>query len=182
MAVVIPFRIQGSTQDGHPDRGVFKVLKPGIEDRLARELGLLQDVGGFLDERCAAFGIPPLDYREVFDQVREKLGTEVNLEGEQRHLRQASETYAYEPEVLIPRILPFCSSRVTAMERVDGHKVTEPGAHGPTDRRRLAELIVEALIAGPIWSPAPQATFHADPHAGISSSPPTAGWPSSTGA
>ena len=50
------------------------------------ELGLLQDVGGFLDERCAAFGIPPLDYREVFDQVREKLGTEVNLEGEQRHL------------------------------------------------------------------------------------------------
>ena len=52
------------------------------------------------------------------------------------------------------------------MERVDGHKVTEPGAHGPADRRRLAELIVEALIAGPIWSPAPQATFHADPHAG----------------
>ena len=80
MAVVIPFRIQGASQDGHPDRGVFKVLKPGIEDRLARELGLLQDVGGFLDERCAAFGIPPLDYREVFDQVREKLGTEVNLE------------------------------------------------------------------------------------------------------
>ena len=52
------------------------------------------------------------------------------------------------------------------MERIDGHKVTEPGTHGPTDRRRLAELIVEALIAGPIWSPAPQATFHADPHAG----------------
>src|SRR4051794_4611417 len=31
VAVVIPFRIQGSTQDGHADRGVFKVLKPGIE-------------------------------------------------------------------------------------------------------------------------------------------------------
>ena len=39
VAVVIPFRIQGASQDGHPDRGVFKVLKPGIEDRLARELG-----------------------------------------------------------------------------------------------------------------------------------------------
>ncbi len=57
-----------------------------------------------------------------------------------------------EPEVLIPRLYPFCSSRVTAMERIDGHKVTEPGEHDLRDRRRLAELIVEALIAGPIWS------------------------------
>ena len=88
-----------------------------IEERLARELGLLQEVGGLLDERCAAFAIPPLDYREVFDQVREKLGTEVDLSGEQRHLEQAAVTYADEPEVLIPRLLPFCSSRVTAMER-----------------------------------------------------------------
>jgi ubiquinone biosynthesis protein len=166
VAVVIPFGVRGDEWPDLPRRGVFKVLKPGIEDRLARELGLLQEVGGFLDERCAAFGIPPLDYREVFDQVREKLGTEVNLEGEQRHLRQARETYAQEPEVLIPRLFPLCSGRVTAMERVEGHKVTEPGDHAPADRRRLAELIVEALIAGPIWTPAPLATFHADPHAG----------------
>jgi len=67
---------------------------------------------------------------------------------------------------LIPRLYPFCSGRVTAMERIDGHKVTEPGEHDLRDRRRLAELIVEALIAGPIWSPASRATFHADPHAG----------------
>jgi ubiquinone biosynthesis protein len=165
VAVVVPFRRTGG-DDGLPRRGVFKLLKPGIEDRLARELNLLQEVGAFLDDRCAAFGIPPLDYREVFEQVREKLGTEVDLRGEQRHLRQAAETYADEPEVLIPRLYPCCSGRVTAMERVDGHKVTEPGEHLPADRRRLAELIVEALVAGPIWSPAPTAAFHADPHAG----------------
>jgi ubiquinone biosynthesis protein len=166
VAVVIPFRLAGDALPDLPRRGVFKLLKPGIEDRLARELGILKDLGGYLDERCAAFGIPPLDYREVFAQVREKLGTEVNLEGEQRHLRQAADTYAYQPDVLIPRLFPYCTSRVTAMERVEGHKVTEPGAHAPADRRRLAELIVEALIAGPIWSPASHATFHADPHAG----------------
>jgi ubiquinone biosynthesis protein len=98
--------------------------------------------------------------------VREKLATEVNLSGEQRHLQQAAETYSNEREVLIPRLYPFCSGRVTAMERIDGHKVTEKGDHNLRDRRRLAELIVEALIAGPIWSPASRATFHADPHAG----------------
>jgi len=166
VAVVFPFLRTSQARELPIERGVFKVLKPGIETRLARELDLLQEIGGFLDDRCAAFGIPPLEYREVFDQVREKLGTEVNLKGEQHHLELAAETYASEPEVLIPRLLPFCSIRVTAMERIDGHKVTEPGVHNAWDRRRLADLIVEAMIAGPIWSPSSQATFHADPHAG----------------
>ena len=167
VAVVLPFTRTAASRDGLPPRGVFKVLKPGIEDRLARELSLLEDVGALLDDRCAAFGIPPLEYREVFEQVREKLVTEVDLGGEQRHLNEAAATYAAEPEVLIPKLFPgLCTSRVTAMERVDGHKVTEPGEHSAWDRRRLAELIVEALIAGPIWSEASCATFHADPHAG----------------
>ena len=167
VAVVLPFTCAAASRDGLPPRGVFKVLKPGIEERLARELSLLEDVGSLLDDRCAAFGIPPLEYREVFEQVREKLGTEVDLGGEQRHLNEAADTYAAEPEVLIPKLFPgLCTARVTAMERVDGHKVTEPGKHDAWDRRRLAELIVEALVAGPIWSEAPCATFHADPHAG----------------
>ena len=166
VAVVVPFRYSPSGHADRPERGVFKILKPGIEERLALELDLLQEVGGLLDDRCDAFGIPQLAYREVFDQVRDKLATEVNLKGEQHHLAQAAETYASEPEVVIPRLYPFCTGRVTAMERIDGHKVTEPGDHDIWDRRRLAELIVEALIAGPIWSPANRATFHADPHAG----------------
>ncbi len=166
VAVVVPFRYAAADQDDLPERGVFKILKPGIEDRLALELDLLRDVGSLLDDRCVAFGIPQLAYREVFDQVREKLATEVNLSEEQRHLEQAAETYAGERQVLIPRLYPLCSGRVTAMERIDGHKVTEQGDHNLRERRRLAELIVEAMIAGPIWSPASRATFHADPHAG----------------
>jgi ubiquinone biosynthesis protein len=166
VAVVVPFRRIEGTQNGEADRGVFKVLKPGIEDRLALELDLLRDVGSLLDDRCTSFGIPRLEYREVFDQVREKLGTEVNLRGEQQHLAHAAATYRHEPDVQIPHLFPFCSSRVTAMERIEGHKVTEPGILNGWDRRKLAGLIVEALIASPLWSPASRASFHADPHAG----------------
>jgi ubiquinone biosynthesis protein len=166
VAVVVPFRCTRNRQRRLTERGVFKVLKPGIEERLARELGLLQEVGSLLDAGCDEFQIPPLEYRQVFDQVRDKLGMEVNLEDEQRHLDQAAETYGSEPDVLIPALLPFCSSRVTAMQLIDGHKVTEPGTLSSWDRRRLAELIVEALIAGPTWFPASRAIFHADPHAG----------------
>ncbi len=166
VAVVVPFRWIGGPSTQKPSHGVFKLLRPGIEERLEHELTILQEVGSFLDEQCAAFRLPPLDYREVFDQVRDKLGTEIDLRGEQQHLDRAAETYAGEAEVQIPRLFPFCSRRVTAMERIAGHKVTEPGSFEPGDRRRIAQLIVEALVAGPIWSRASQATFHADPHAG----------------
>ena len=127
---------------------------------------MLREVGEHLGDRCVALGIPQLEYREVFDLLREKLATEVVLEEEQRHLEQAAETYVCQPDVLVPRLYPFCSGRVTAMERIDGHKVTERGDQNPVDRRRVGELIVEAMIAGPILSQARRATFHADPHAG----------------
>jgi ubiquinone biosynthesis protein len=159
VAVVIPFR-------AGPRQGVFKVLKPGIEERLDQELGLLERVGTYLDERCHEFGIPHLDYQEVFEQAREKLRDEIRLDLEQRHLAQARATYEGEPRVLVPALFEHCTARVTAMERVTGGKVTEHGLGPAGDRRRLADLIVEALIARPIFTKASPAVFHADPHAG----------------
>ncbi len=52
------------------------------------------------------------------------------------------------------------------MERIDGWKVTDVHSLSPPIRRRLAGTVVEALIATPIWSTAPEALFHGDPHAG----------------
>jgi ubiquinone biosynthesis protein len=52
------------------------------------------------------------------------------------------------------------------MERVTGKKVTAHGLAFGGDRRRLAERVVEALIARPFFSRADRALFHADPHAG----------------
>jgi ubiquinone biosynthesis protein len=158
VAVVIPFR-------AGPRRGVFKVLKPGIEERLDQELALLEHVGSYLDERCDEFAIPHLDYQEVFEQVREKLWEEARLDLEQQHLARARAFYADEPRVLVPALFDCCSRRVTAMERVSGGKVTDHTLSA-SDRRRLADLLVEALLARPIFATASPAPFHADPHAG----------------
>jgi ubiquinone biosynthesis protein len=168
VAVVVAFRSREGANDGSGSgRGVFKVLKPGIEERLGEELALLEDVGAFLDERCAEFGIPALDYQEVFAQVRDLLRHEVRLDMEQRHLAAARAIYAgWESRVLVPRPLPWSSPRLTAMERIDGRKVTEVGSSLSVDRGLLARRIVEALIVQPISSTAPAALFHADPHAG----------------
>jgi ubiquinone biosynthesis protein len=161
VAVVIPFRDERTHQ-----QGVFKVLKPGVQERLELELELLGRVGADLDQRCAELGIPPLDYQESFQQVRDKLRHEVRLDLEQLHLARAGAVYAGQPRVRVPALLEHCTPRVTAMERLMGVKVTEHGLTCPDERRCLADLVVEALIAGPIFSRDEEALFHGDPHAG----------------
>jgi ubiquinone biosynthesis protein len=166
VAVVVPFQYDQVPEGEERREGVFKVLKPGIEERLEQELELFEGVGSYLDQRCDEFRIPHLDYRESFEQVRDKLRHEVRLDLEQGHLALARAVYAGEPRVQIPALLDPCTLRVTAMERVVGGKVTAHGLDSEWDQRRLAGLVVEALIARPIFSRASQALFHGDPHAG----------------
>jgi ubiquinone biosynthesis protein len=166
VAVVIPFRYDRALRGGEPRHGVFKVLKPGIEERLGQELELFGLVGSYLDQRCDEFGIPHLDYRESFEQVRDKLRHEVRLDLEQHHLAQARALYEGDPRVQVPALFEHCTSRVTAMERVTGWKVTGHGLDSRDGKRRLAGLVVEALVARPFFSKAGRALFHGDPHAG----------------
>ena len=164
VAVVVPFtwREPGSVR---PRQGIFKVLKPGVEGCLAEELEIWPALGTFLEERCAHHGLPVLDYGDTLESVRRLLLNEVRLDLEQAHLAQAGEFYADSPAVLIPRLLPFCTPRMTAMDRVHGSKVTDADA-AQGQRLRLAETMVEALVGKPFWSEAASAVFHADPHAG----------------
>lgn len=164
VAVVIPFTWP-APQDGLPASGVFKVLKPEIAERLNEELEILERVGEFLDERCGEYGLPRLDFADTFAQVNERLRHEVKLEQEQCNLVAAGRAYAGHREILVPQRLPFCSDRITAMERIDGQRVTELAEVSRSERHHLARVIVEALIAEPVWSRA-GTLFHADPHAG----------------
>jgi ubiquinone biosynthesis protein len=159
VAVVVGFTWRGQ-------RGVFKLLKPGVERELDEEFDILDPLGAFLDERCDSLGLPPVDYRDTLAQVRQLLAHEVRLDFERGHLAEAGRALAAVPGAYIPRLLPFQSRRLLAMERIDGRKVTDVGMMPMTVRRRLARSVVEALIATPVWSAAPRALFHSDPHAG----------------
>lgn len=161
VAVVIPYEDRRTEQSG-----VFKLLKPGIEQRMREELTLMEQVGAHLDACCEELDIPQLDYQQAFQQVRNKLQEEIRLDHEQRHLAQAAVTYQDDDRVLIPTLWPHCTSRVTAMRRVHGCKITDHPHEEESGKRRLAELVVESLITQPIFSKAEVAVFHADPHAG----------------
>ena len=163
MAVVIPF--QHCVAEGS-QRGVFKVLKPDIEQHLAEELVILDQVGDFLDRQCHRYGIPEIDYADLFAQVRQLLDNEVDMAHERDHMDAAHQVYDGWPMVSLPKLLPFYSKRLLAMERIEANKVTELSSMSVVDRRRIASRLIEALIAFPIWSEQEQAIFHADPHAG----------------
>lgn len=167
VAFVVParWRRPGSETIEH---AMLKVVKPGLAERLAEELDVLDRVADYLDDRRTHYGIPAFQYRETFGTVRDLLEGETELLREQKNLRTAHRFFAKAKDVKIPVLLPFCTPRLTAMERIDGARVTDierdPGA--AKLRRQLARSVIESLIADAIFSRAATTIFHADPHAG----------------
>jgi ubiquinone biosynthesis protein len=165
VAVVLPF--SWSPPDGGERReGVFKVLKPGVSETLHQELDIWTGLGSYLENRCEAYGLPSLKYRDTFEQLRRLLLRETRLDLEQANLKRAAALYADCPEIRIPRLLPFCTPRLTAMELIPGVKVTEVSNLAEPERRTVAEAIIRNLMARPLWSRDDEAFFHADPHGG----------------
>ena len=122
VAVVVPFSWR---EDGHTRSGVFKVLKPGIEADLAAELAALPELTAFVERRGAELGLPALDYRGTLGSVRRLLELEIRLDIEQANMRHAAEFYRDDPGLFVPELLPWCTPRLTAMERVTGPKVAD---------------------------------------------------------
>lgn len=121
VAAVVAFRRgRGSGSSG----GVFKVLKPGIEERIGREIDLFAPLAAYLEERASALGLPEIPLVETFSGVARHLAGEVRLDLEQAHLAAARSLYADFPGILIPALLEPCTPRLTAMERVRGQKAT----------------------------------------------------------
>jgi len=168
VAVVVPLTWSDPADGADAPRrhGVAKLLKPGVVERLDEDLNILGRLADYLEERSAAYGLPPLGYREILDDVAELLRNEVQLRQEQAHLRRAARQFAGQSDVQIPGLLPFCTDMMTAMERVHGFQVTDSRGARPWQQPRLFRSIVGALLAQVIFSRDESVLFHGDPHAG----------------
>jgi len=125
VAVVIPF----SWRDGILVRhGVFKVLKPGVEQSLHEELEGWLEVADLLEQRGRDLQLPALDYRDTLDSVRELLANEVELQVEQANMAAVARMYANDAHIQVPQLLPWSTPRMTAMERVFGTSVVDAAA------------------------------------------------------
>ena len=157
-----------SRQTGRRERGVFKVLKPHIPEYFAEDMDYLQGLADYFGDRHHTYGFPRHLIPDTFRKVRRLLRHEVNFVREQKTLMEASELYRSFPKIRVPAVIKqFCTPTLTALTEVRGIKVTSAAARMPASkRRRVAEQLVEALIAVPLFSAQNSAVFHGDPHAG----------------
>ena len=155
-------------ETGNRRRGVFKVLKPHIPEFFAEDMEYLQGLAHRFGEPDHNYGLPPRLIPDTFQKVRRLLKHEVNFKREQKSLVEAGALYQRFPGVRVPQLVQgLCTPRITAITEEKGIKVTSAAARLPVPNRgKVAEQLVEALIAVPLFAANQDAIFHGDPHAG----------------
>jgi ubiquinone biosynthesis protein len=153
---------------GKRERGVFKVLKPHIPEYFAEDMEYLHGLAQYFGDRHHHYGFRANLLPDTFKKVRRLLRHEVNFVREQKTLLEAWSLYRTMKGVRVPRLIqPLCTSRITALTEERGIKVTNAAARLPASRRRkVAEQLIEALVAVPLLAAQNDAIFHGDPHAG----------------
>jgi len=167
VSAVVRFTWRDPTS-GKRERGVFKVLKPHIPEYFAEDMDYLQGLAQYFADRHRNYGFPANLLPDTFRKVRRLLRHEVNFAREQKTLVEAWNLYRSMKGIRIPRLIqPLCTSRITALTEERGIKVTNAAARLPVERRRkVAEQLIEALVAVPLLAAQEDAIFHGDPHAG----------------
>ncbi len=150
------------------ERGVFKVLKLHIPGYFAEDMDYLHRLAQYFGERHHNYGFPPDLIPDTFRKVRRLLQHEVNFIREQKTLVEAGNLYRSMSGVRVPQLIrPLCTPRITALTEEHGIKVTNAAARlSAAGRRKVAEQLIEALVARPLLSAQKDAIFHGDPHAG----------------
>ena len=166
VAVVMPFTFTDAA--GRQIDGVFKIVRPEAEKALEKELELWPELGKALEEICHELNLPVLEFAGPLSEAALLVADEVRLDREQIHIRRAVELYRDFPEIALPELLPWCTSRVTAMTRIKGRPLAEAlkEKSNKNERRRIVEKLVDGLIARPFWMSETWAIFHGDPHGG----------------
>ncbi len=154
--------------DKRRQRGVFKVLKPHIPEYFAEDMDYLHGLAQYFGDRHRTYGFPADLIPDTFRKVRRLLQHEVNFVREQKTLVEAAALYKTMMGVRVPQLIkPLCTARITALTEEFGVKVTSGTKRLPAARRgRVAERLIEALVAVPLLSAHENAIFHGDPHAG----------------
>ena len=150
------------------EHGVFKVMKPYVAAYFAEDMDLLARLAAHLGSKHQEYGFAEHTLPETFNDVRRLLKHEVEFVREQANLRKASRVYSSGKSIHIPHVIrPLCTSTITALTEEHGEKITTAVAGLPNSRRdRIAEQLIEAVVAVPLLTPGKNSMFHADPHAG----------------
>lgn len=158
VAAVVRYR-----KDDHD--GVFKFIKADARRWLEDDLSRCAELVDYYESSRQRYSIEHFRFADTFRGIDAALRSELDLVGEQQHIREAAAVFRHHQSIALPGLLPEASPAATAMTYVDGRPLTETG--GDTEsRNRLASLLMDAIVLIPLFSQEKRALFHGDPHAG----------------
>lgn len=142
-----------------------KVQYPGVAEAIKSDLDNTELLASLI--RAGARMLPgfstKVDFRVVAEEVRERIGEELDYRTEAEHQSEFAAIYEGHPFIRIPRVEPDLSSaRVLTMEMVDGNRFKAACAAPQELRNRWGEAILR-FVYGSIHR---HRLFNADPHPG----------------
>jgi predicted unusual protein kinase regulating ubiquinone biosynthesis (AarF/ABC1/UbiB family) len=143
---------------------VVKVLRPGVEELVRKDMALARPVLGWLERR---FPNPHLrNVRTAIEEFAMRVPEEMDFVHEAENAQRIHDNFRGNPRVVIPRVIPeLVRQRVLVLEYVEGTRVdrlsSRPGERAQ-DPRGIVSTVMEIYLRMMLVD----GFFHADPHPG----------------
>ncbi len=141
---------------------VVKVQRPGLRQTMEADLRLLAHVAGLIEDQGSLGQYRP---RDIVRHLTAAMGDELDFTREARAGERVHESFAGQPEIVIPRVYwNWTSERILVQDFIDGispeqtDSLRAAGLNGP----RMAERGARAFLKMALQD----GFFHADPHPG----------------
>jgi len=142
---------------------VVKVLRPGVEKIIARDLDLLAGLAKLVHSRFA--DAKRMRLPEVVEEYRKTIFDELDLRREAANAMLLKRNFEGSPDLFIPKVYwDYCHTKVMVMERIYGVPVADIKTlkEAGVDMEKLAEKGVEVFFTQVFRDN----FFHADMHPG----------------
>ena len=142
---------------------VVKVRRPGVEEQIELDLGILEECAGSASRHWKA--LASVDVHGAVDEFARLLRSELDYVEEGRNADRFGANFAGDPDVQIPRVFwETTTPRVITLERIQGLKVNDVDAlvTAGIDTHALAERAMK-ITAKMVFE---DEFFHGDPHPG----------------
>ncbi len=137
-----------------------KVQYPGIAEAIHADMQNLR-LGLKLLNAIA----PGIDTGAIADEIRERIGQELDYELEAANHRQMARAYRGHPFIVVPDVVTdLCRERVLVSEYVEGRRFAAFRSQDADERDRAGEILIRFYINGPIR----HRLLNGDPHPGNS--------------
>ena len=143
---------------------VVKVLRPGVEELVAKDLDVSFRILFLLNLLFPNHHTRAIT--AIVSEFSKRIHEELDFREEARNAATLRRNFAAEPRVVVPEVVPeLVTRRVLVLEYVEGTRIDrlhDRVASGDVALDRLIETVVEAYIKMMLED----GVFHADPHAG----------------